>query len=241
MNKKINPRKFFGAITVIYIVLIISANVMASKIISVFGFILDAGVITYPLTFLIGDILAEIYGYKRARGVILWGFAANLAFSLLAFLGTFLPPLDASDALASGYDALFKYNLRILTASFIGYIAGSLLNAASMVRIKKLTGERFLAVRTIGSTALGALADTALFSAIAWAFTMSFNEILIFAVTGYVVKMIYETVIATPLDYLLTPLIKKHVALTDESENENNENADSADSADSVENNVETR
>ncbi|MDR2090418.1 MAG: queuosine precursor transporter [Clostridiales bacterium] len=194
-----------------YIVLIIAANVMASKVVSFFNTPLDAGTITYPFTFLIGDILSEIFGYKQARKVILLGFLANLAFSAFALIATFLPAYNAAEPLSTAYDTLFSYNIRILAASFAAYIAGSLLNAASLVRIRKLTGEKWLALRTIGSTALGAFADTVIFTAAAWAFTMPLSDMITMAAVSYAVKMIFEAAIATPIDYILVPLIKKRV------------------------------
>jgi uncharacterized integral membrane protein (TIGR00697 family) len=139
------------------------------------------------------------------------GFAANLFFAVFALVGTFLPSADPNDALALAYNALFSYNIRILTASFIAYIVGSLLNAASLIWIKKLTGDKWLFARTIGSTALGALADTVIFTVIAWAFTLGVREIFIMILSGYAVKMVFEVVIATPFDYFAAPRIKKLV------------------------------
>jgi uncharacterized integral membrane protein (TIGR00697 family) len=146
-----------------------------------------------------------------ARRIILWGFAANLLFSALAWLGTLFPPLDAASGLTAAYDVLFAYNIRILISSFVGYILGSLLNAASLLWIRQLTGTKWLALRTIGSTAFGAAADTALFTLIAWTGTLPAREMLVMGVSGYAVKMVYETLIATPLDYFLTPFIQRHV------------------------------
>jgi uncharacterized integral membrane protein (TIGR00697 family) len=211
MHKTITTSRFLDVVAIVYIVLIVTANVMASKVLALGSIIIDAGTVTYPLTFMIGDILAEIYGYKTARRIILWGFAANLLFSALAWLGTLFPPLDATESLTVAYDVLFSYNIRILAASFVAYIVGSLLNAASLLWIRRLTGAKWLALRTIGSTAFGAAADTALFTLIAWVGTLPAREMFVMAVSGYVVKMIYETLIATPLDYFLTPFIKKHV------------------------------
>ena len=211
MRKTITTNRFLDVTAIVYIVLIVTANVMASKVLAIGSLIIDAGTVTYPLTFMIGDILAEIYGYKVARRIILWGFAANLLFSALAWLGTLFPPLDAADSLTVAYDVLFGYNIRILGASFVAYIAGSLLNAASLLWIRRFTGTKWLALRTIGSTAFGAAADTALFTFIAWAGTLPAREMLIMGLSGYGVKMVYETLIATPLDYFLTPFIKRHV------------------------------
>jgi uncharacterized integral membrane protein (TIGR00697 family) len=210
-KKTIKKGDFLHISALVYVVLIITANVMASKVLSFFGLLVDAGTLTYPFTFLIGDILSEVFGYKQARNVVLLGFLANLSFSAFTLAATFVPAYDASEALSAAYDVLFSYNVRILAASFAAYIAGSLLNAASLIWIRKLTGEKWLALRTIGSTAIGALADTVIFTVAAWAFTLSVENMLIMAATSYAVKMIFEAVIATPIDYLIVPLIKKRL------------------------------
>ncbi|MDR1940548.1 MAG: queuosine precursor transporter [Clostridiales bacterium] len=208
-KKSVSKSEFLNVITLVYIVLIIAANVMASKVVLLFGFLIDAGTLTYPFTFLIGDVLSEIFGYKQARKTILLGFGANLAFSFFALVGTFFAASETAVELSAAYDLLFSYNIRILAASFAGYIAGSLLNAASLIWIRKLTGKKYLALRTVGSTAIGALADTLIFTFAAWAFTVPLADMLAMAATSYVVKMIFETVIATPIDYLLIPVVKK--------------------------------
>ncbi|MDR2647563.1 MAG: queuosine precursor transporter [Oscillospiraceae bacterium] len=212
MKNKPSREDFLRGLTLVYVVLIVSSNVMASKVVNFFGLLIDAGTLTYPLTFMIGDLLAELYGYRAAKHVILWGFAANLMFSLFALAGTLVPAHDPADILAASYDTLFAYNIRILGASFAAYAAGSLTNAGSLVLIRRLTGEKWLAFRTIGSTVVGALIDTALFTVLAWAFTLSAREMLVMGVESYAVKLLYESVIATPAAYGLRRMIRKHVS-----------------------------
>ena len=207
---KKTKKEFLNVITIVYVVMMLAANVMCSKPITFLGIATDAGTLTYPLTFMIGDIVADVFGYKESRKIILWGFFANLIFVCCTFIGVLLNPLETT-SLTESYDVLFSYNVRILISSFAGYIVGNLLNAASLVWIKKLTGERFLAVRTIGSTALGALLDTSIFTTLAWAGTLPVSDILAMGVGTYLIKMVYEAVFATPLDYAIVPLINKHI------------------------------
>lgn len=207
---KKTKKEFLNVITIVYVVMMLAANVMCSKPITFLGIATDAGTLTYPLTFMIGDIVADVFGYKESRKIILWGFFANLIFVCCTFIGVLLNPLETT-FLTESYDVLFSYNVRILISSFAGYIVGNLLNAASLVWIKKLTGERFLAVRTIGSTALGALLDTSIFTTLAWAGTLPVSDILAMGVGTYLIKMVYEAVFATPLDYAIVPLINKHI------------------------------
>lgn len=207
---KKTKKDFLNVITIVYVALMLAANVMCSKPITFLGIATDAGTLTYPLTFMIGDIVADVFGYKDSRKIILWGFFANLVFVCCAALGVLFTPLEVTP-LTESYDMLFSYNIRLLIASFLGYIVGNLLNAASLVWIKKITGEKFLAFRTIGSTALGALLDTAIFTTLAWIGTLPVSDMVAMGIGSYVIKMIYESVFATPLDYAIVPIIKKYV------------------------------
>lgn len=207
---KKTKKDFLNVITIVYVALMLAANVMCSKPITFLGIATDAGTLTYPLTFMIGDIVADVFGYKDSRKIILWGFFANLVFVCCAAVGVLFTPLEVTP-LTESYDILFSYNIRLLISSFLGYIVGNLLNAASLVWIKKITGERFLALRTIGSTALGALLDTAIFTTVAWAGTLPVSDMIAMGLGSYAIKMIYEAVFATPLDYAIVPIIKKYV------------------------------
>ena len=207
---KKTKKDFLNVITIVYVALMLAANVMCSKPITFLGIATDAGTLTYPLTFMIGDIVADVFGYKDSRKIILWGFFANLVFVCCAAVGVLFTPLEVTP-LTESYDILFSYNIRLLISSFLGYIVGNLLNAASLVWIKKITGEKFLALRTIGSTALGALLDTAIFTTVAWAGTLPVSAMIAMGLGSYVIKMIYEAVFATPLDYAIVPIIKKYV------------------------------
>lgn len=207
---KKTKKEFLNVITIIYVVLMLAANVMCSKPITFLGIATDAGTLTYPLTFMIGDIVADVFGYKDSRKIILWGFFANLIFVCCTAVGVLFTPLETT-TLTESYNILFSYNIRILISSFLGYIVGNLLNAASLVWIKKVTGDKFLAIRTIGSTALGALLDTAIFTTLAWAGTLPVSDIVAMGIGTYVIKMVYETFFATPLDYAIVPLINKYV------------------------------
>jgi uncharacterized integral membrane protein (TIGR00697 family) len=200
------------SITLIYVILLIAANVMASKVMRLGPVLIDAGTVTYPLTFMLGDLLAECFGQAAARRVVYLGFAANLGFSGLCLLGALFPAARTAADFAAAYDLLFRYNPRILAASFTGYLTGSLLNIASFRWIRTLTGEPFLALRTIGSTLLGAAVDTLLFTLIAWGFTIPWRDLWVMAGSSYCVKMAYETIIATPLDYLLAPILLRRLS-----------------------------
>lgn len=211
-ENKITKESFLAIITLVYVVLLIMSNVMATRLISIGPFVLDAGTLSYPMLFMIGDLLSDSYGYKASRKVIITGFLMNFMFVCISWIGTLFPRLS-DDALTVGYDALFSYNIRIVAASFICYLAGSLLNAASLVWIKKWTGEKWFAVRTIGSTILGALVDTVLFSFLAWYGSVPLPDIFAMIVTSYIIKIIYESFIATPSAWVLRGVLRKRVGI----------------------------
>ena len=195
-------------ITVTYVVLLIMSNIMAQRLIAIGPWTLDAGNIAYPLLFMLGDLMTELYGYKESKKIILTGFAFNFLFVLLTWVGAFLPRFDQS-SLTIGYDVLFNYSPRIVLVSFVCYLLGTLLNSASMIWIKKATGQKWFAVRTIGSTALGALIDTGLFSILAWVGQLAWKDIIAMIVITYIAKMLYECLIATPAAYALRGVIQK--------------------------------
>lgn len=210
--KKLSQAMFFQYLTVCYVVLLILSNVMASRLVSLGPWVVDAGNITYPLIFMVGDLISDIFGFRQAKKVIYTGFIFNFIFVAFTWVGTLFTQFDNSP-LTLGYDALFAYNVRIVVASFICYIIGSLLNAGSLIWIKKITGEKLFAVRTIGSTAIGAVVDTVLFSLLAWVGQIPMKDIMSMALVTYVLKMIYEGCIATPVAYALKDYIKSKVIL----------------------------
>lgn len=198
--KKMTKETFLQYVTVSYVVLLILSNVMATRLVGVGPLVLDAGNITYPLIFMVGNIMSDLYGYKASRKIILTGFAFNFLFVAFTWVGTLLPAFDDS-ALTLGFDALFNYSGRIVVASFTCYLLGTLLNARTLIWIKKITGERLFAVRTILSTMVGAAVDTMLFSLMAWAGQIPMRDIMIMVATTYAIKVLYEVCIATPAAY----------------------------------------
>ena len=185
--KKMTKETFLQYVTVSYVVLLILSNVMATRLVGVGPLVLDAGNITYPLIFMVGNIMSDLYGYKASRKIILTGFAFNFLFVAFTWVGTLLPAFDDS-ALTLGFDALFNYSGRIVVASFTCYLLGTLLNARTLIWIKKITGERLFAVRTILSTMVGAAVDTMLFSLMAWAGQIPMRDIMIMVATTYAIK-----------------------------------------------------
>ena len=196
-------------ITTLFITCLITANVIAVKIISLGPFILPAAIFIFPLSYIFGDVLTEVYGYRQARKVIWLGFACNLIFVIFAWIGQILPPAPFWEG-QKAYESILGYTPRLLAASFLGYLAGEFVNSFILARMKILTRGRWLWSRTIGSTIFGQGLDTTIFITIAFAGTTSFVPIMI--LYHWLAKTVIEA-IATPLTYVMVNFLKKKEAI----------------------------
>ena len=172
-------------------------------------YIYGAGVLFFPISYLFGDILTEVYGYKRSRRVIWAGFGALIFASLMAFVVTSLPPAKTMSAeQQTAVNAIFGQTPRIVLASLLGFWAGEFVNSFVLAKIKLITTGRFLWIRTMGSTILGEIADSLIFYPVAF-FGIWSNEQLISVMIGnYFIKVLWEAV-ATPFTYGIVNWLKK--------------------------------
>lgn len=178
------------------------SNIMAVKVIGIFNlFYFDAGTITFPFAYMLGDVLTEIWGYRTARRVIYLTFVCNLIMVVCTQIGVWLPSPDYLDSTAVAYNTIFTYVPRIVIASLVGFLLGELSNAWLMDRIKRITGSRLLWLRTIGSSVIAYLLDTVPFVVIAFAGTITLRDMMLMIAMQYVMKVGIETVIGTPLAY----------------------------------------
>lgn len=196
-------------ITTLFITSLITANVIAVKIISLGPFILPAAIFIFPLSYIFGDVLTEVYGYRQARKVIWLGFACNLIFVIFAWIGQILPPAPFWEG-QEAYKSILGYTPRLLAASFAGYLVGEFVNSFILAKMKILTRGRWLWSRTIGSTIFGQGLDTTIFITIAFAGTPSFVPIMI--LYHWLAKTAIE-VAATPLTYTIVNFLKKKEAI----------------------------
>ena len=169
MNKvSENPFKNRISITTIFLVcvvlfatLYIVSNIMAVKVISLFGyFYFDAGTITFPFAYMLGDVITELWGYKTTRKVIIITLVANILMVVCTQIGVWLPSPDYMQATEESYNLMFNYVPRIVLGSLVGFLLGELSNAYYMERIKAKTKGRRLWVRTIGSSIIGYMFDS---------------------------------------------------------------------------------
>jgi queuosine precursor transporter len=163
-----------------------------------------AGVLFFPISYLFGDILTEVYGYARDRRVVWSGFGALLFAALMATVIVHLPPRDKNSAV----EAIFGNTPRIIAASIIAFWCGSFVNSYVLAKMKLWTRGRWLWTRTIGSTLCGELVDTALFYTIAFAGLWSADKLVPIMMTQYVLKSGWE-IIATPLTYKIVGFLKR--------------------------------
>ena len=202
-------------VTALFVTLYLVSNVMAVKIISIFGyFYFDAGTITFPFAYMLGDVLTEIWGYKTARKVIWVTFVCNVIMVLCTQVGVWLPAPDYLDTTASSYNTIFTYVPRIVIASLVGFLLGELSNAWLMERIKKLTRGRCLWVRTIGSSVVGYLFDTLPFVLIAFLGVLSLRDLLLMIAFQYFMKLSIEVLFGTPMAYAVIVFLKRRLLNT---------------------------
>ncbi|MDP6142212.1 MAG: queuosine precursor transporter [Dehalococcoidales bacterium] len=195
----------FLVISAIFVTSLITANVIAVKVISVGSFTLPAAIVIFPLSYIFGDILTEVYGYRWARRVIWLGFLCNLIFVIFAWVGQLLPPASFWEG-QEAYENILGYTPRLLVASFGGYLVGEFINSFVLAKMKLLTKGRWLWTRTIGSTVVGQGLDTAVFITLAFVGTSSFALIMI--LHHWLAKVIIET-LATPFTYTAVNFLKK--------------------------------
>lgn len=193
------------AIAAIFVTCLITANVIAVKVIGIGAIVLPAAIIIFPLSYIFGDILTEVYGYRWARRVIWLGFACNLVFVFFAWVGQLLPAADFWGG-QGAYESILGYTPRLLAASFCGYLAGEFANSFIMAKMKVMTRGRWLWSRTISSTIVGQGLDTVIFIIIAFIGTPSFAPIMI--LYHWLAKIIIEAA-ATPLTYVAVNFLKK--------------------------------
>lgn len=162
---------WFIVISAIFVTSLLTANIMAVKLIEIFGLVLPAAIIIFPLSYIAGDVLTEVYGYSRARQVIWLGFLCNLIAVMAIWCGQMLP----AAALWNGQEAYQKilgYTPRLLIASFAAYLVGEFANSLVLAKMKIATRGRWLWTRTIGSTIVGQGLDSLVFIALAFGGTV---------------------------------------------------------------------
>ena len=212
-----SPSGIYAVVMALFCGLLLISNIAATKLITVVdglpswlggGIFTDGGALLFPLTYILGDVLAEVYGLRQARRAIWVGFALS-ALASVTFLAVGAAPPGPGYENQDAFVAVLGFVPRIVLASLAGYLAGQFLNAYVLVRLKDRFAERGLAGRLVGSTVVGELADTVLFCVIAFAGVFpTWGSLIGYTVTGYFYKVAVE-VILLPVTMLVIRAIKK--------------------------------
>ncbi|MHB0898487.1 MAG: queuosine precursor transporter [Spirochaetales bacterium] len=199
--------KLFIVLFGLFITCLLISNVIAGKLISIAGIVLPSAVILFPITYILGDVFTEVYGFRKTRLVIWGGFAANLIMSLV-FIAAIALPSPSFFADSAAYAKVLGMTPRIVFASLVAYWAGEFANSIVLSLLKKTTRGKHLWMRTIGSTIAGQALDTALFIAIGFFGDVPLPVLFQMMIAQYLFKVSYE-VVFTPLTYLIVGKIKK--------------------------------
>jgi queuosine precursor transporter len=199
--------RYLNLMTAVFVTCLITSNIIAVKIIDVAGVIVPAAVVIFPLSYLFGDILTEVYGYARSRQVIWIGFGCNALAVLAIWIGGRLPSAAFWDG-QTAYVRVLGSTSRLLLASFAAYLAGEFLNSLVLARMKIATGGRWLWTRTIASTLVGQGADSLIFIVVAFGGSLSAANLARVVIAQWLVKSAYET-LATPLTYAIVGFLKR--------------------------------
>jgi uncharacterized integral membrane protein (TIGR00697 family) len=209
-------QRWLPLIAAVFVTSLIVANIIAVKLVSIGPLVLAASILIFPVSYIFGDILTEVYGYARARRVIWIGFGCNLLAVIVIWLSIELPPapfwklgsLDSPQNSQQAYRAIFGFTPRILAASFIAYLIGEFLNSYVLAKMKIATGGRHLWLRTIGSTVVAQLADSAIFIFLAFTGMIPSGALGKLVITQWLTKSAYEALI-TPLTYRAVNYLKR--------------------------------
>ena len=197
-------------VSVLFVLCYVVSNLMAVKVVGFFGlFYFDAGTITFPLAYMLGDVLTEIWGFKTAKKTIILAFLCNIFVVLCTQIGVWLPSPDYLDPIASAYNTVYSYVPRIVIASLTGFLLGELSNAWIMDKIKRKMNGRHLWVRTIGSSIVGYIFDTVPFVLIAFLGVLNSRDMILMIVSQYIMKIAIETLFGTPMAYAVVRYLRR--------------------------------
>jgi uncharacterized integral membrane protein (TIGR00697 family) len=199
---------WFVCIVAVFITCLITANITAVKLIVVYGLLMPAGIVIFPVSYICGDVLTEVYGYRQTRRVIWLGFLCNLLTVAAIWVGQMLPPASFWDG-QPAYERILGYTPRLLISSFLAYLVGEFTNAFILAKMKIATRGRWLWMRTIGSTLLGQSLDSLVFVTLAFLGTIPLSHMVTAILTQWLVKTAYEA-LATPLTYAVVASLKRH-------------------------------
>ena len=208
--------RWLNLLTAIFVTTLIISNIIAVKLVGIGGLVVPAAVILFPVAYIFGDVLTEVYGYARARQVIWTGFFCNLLAVVAIWIAGLLPPAvfwtagvySSPEEAEQAFQAILGFTPRLLLASFLAYLVGEFLNSFVLARLKVRTQGRFLWLRTISSTVIGQGADSFIFITLAFWGIIPPAGLLTAILSQWLVKVVFE-VLATPFTYLVVNYLKR--------------------------------
>ena len=214
-DRRLDSHTALMIVTALFVTLYLVSNIMAVKVIGLFDlFFFDAGTITFPFAYMLGDVLTEIWGFRTARKVIWMTFFCNVLMVICTAVGVWLPSPDYLAETAEAYNHIFTYVPRIVVGSLTGFLLGEMANAWFMEKIKAKTKGKRLWVRTIGSSVVGYLLDTLPFVLIAFLGVLSTRDLLLMIAFQYCMKLGIEVLFGTPMAYAAIVMLKRSILRT---------------------------
>lgn len=203
----VKKTNFLPAIAGLFVGTLILSNILASKMVQIGVLVFDGGTLLFPFSYILGDVLAEVYGHKTSKKIIFTGFFMLLFASINIYIVSHLPA-ESEWQLQKSFDDILLQMPRITAGSLAGYLIGTISNSYVLSEIKKITKERYLWVRTIGSTLVGELLDSAVFVIIAFTGVYSASILITMIFSNYIFKTTIE-VLFTPITYKVIAFVKQ--------------------------------
>ena len=208
MSSSTRTYKYYDFVMAGFVTVLLCANLIgASKVSTLFGFTFGAGVLFFPISYIFGDILTEVYGYARSRRVVWAGFAALLFASVMSLAVLAFPPAAGWPHQAA-FETVFGGTWRIALASMFAYLCGEFCNSFTLAKMKVKTEGRSLWMRTIGSTIVGEAVDSVIFYPLAFGGIWPQEQVIAVMLSNYTLKVGWE-VVNTPITYAIVKFLKK--------------------------------
>jgi queuosine precursor transporter len=199
--------KYLDTFITLFVVVLLISNIVSTKFFAIGPFRISCAQMLFPITYIFGDIFTEVYGYSASRRAIWFGFFASFLLVALSYIAVRIPPApEYTDQTA--FATIFAPVGRIVLASLLAYWCGEFTNSFTMAKLKLLTKGRYLWTRTIGSTVVGQAVDTTVVMFVAFYGMRSLHVILNLIVSGYLIKVVYETLM-TPVTYAIIGYLKR--------------------------------
>ena len=200
--------RYYDLVMAAFVAVLLLSNVIgAAKLSEVGGYVFGAGILFFPVSYVLGDVLTEVYGYARARRVIWAGFGALIFMAFMGWAVVAMPPAPGWPN-QPAYEAVFGQVWRIVLASITAFWAGEFVNSYVLARMKVWTGGRYLWTRTIGSTVFGQGVDSLIFYPIAFWGIWPTEQVVTVMLTNWALKVAWEAAL-TPVTYVVVGTLKR--------------------------------